>query len=303
MELVGAGARSFPLPNLPRMKSGRPALPVTLVLGAIVSVQAGAAVAFGLFDELGPAGTVFLRVAFAAAVITAIWRPAVRSHDRDALRSAALFGGALAAMNLSFYLGLERVPLGIAVTLEFVGPLGVAIAGSRRPRDLAWVGLAAAGILLLSPGLGSDLDLLGAGLCLLAGGFWAAYIVLSERVGRQFEGAQGLGLALIVATAALAPVGVADGGSALLEPELLAAGFAVAMLSSAIPYSLELESLRHLPRGVFGVLMSLEPAVAALIGFVALEQGLDATELLAVACVVAASAGALRAAAIAPRDG
>jgi inner membrane transporter RhtA len=266
------------------MRAGGRPYPLALVIGGIVSVQAGAAVAVNLFDELGPVGTVFLRVAFAAAVLAAIWTPRVRGHSRAALREVALFGGTLAAMNLSFYLGLERVPLGIAVTLEFVGPLGVALAGSRRPRDLLWVALAAGGILLLSPGLGDDLDLLGAGLCLLAGGFWAAYIVL------------------IVSTLVLLPAGVAAGGTDLLRPELLAAGLGIALLSSAIPYSLELEALRHLPKGTFGVLMSLEPAVATLVGFVALNQALEPTELLAVAMVVAASAGALRSAAVAPRD-
>lgn len=279
------------------------AYPVTLVFGAIASVQAGAAVAFNLFDDLGPGGTVLLRMGLAAVVVAAVSHPRVRSHSREGLRAAALFGVALAAMNLFFYAGLERVPLGIAVTLEFVGPLGVALVGSRRPRDLAWVALAAGGIVLLSPGLGNGLDPLGAGFCLLAGGFWAAYIVLSERVGKEFEGASGLGLALIVATALLLPLGVVQGGAELLEPELLGAGFALAMLSSAIPYSLELEALRHLPKGTFGVLMSLEPAAAALVGFVALEQGLETTELVAVGLVVAASAGALRSATHPPRDG
>lgn len=275
---------------------------MSLVLGAIVSVQAGAAVAFNLFDELGPAGTVFLRVGLATIVLAAVWRPTLRGVSRPALRSALLFGGALAAMNLSFYAGLERVPLGIAVTLEFVGPLGVAIAGSRQARDLLWVALAGGGILLLSPSLGDQLDLVGAGLCLLAGGFWAAYIVLSERVGREFEGGSGLALALVVATALLTPGGIAQGGTDLLHPGLLAAGLALAILSSAIPYSFELEALRYLPKGTFGVLMSMEPAAAALVGFVALDQGLETSELLAVAMVVAASAGALRSAAHPPRD-
>lgn len=275
---------------------------MALVLGAIVSVQAGAAVAFNLFDELGPAGAVFLRVGFAAAVLVALWRPRVRGQSRRALRMAALFGFVLAAMNLSFYAGLERVPLGIAVTLEFVGPLGVAIASSRRALDLVWAALAAGGILLLSPDLGGSLDLLGAGLCLLAGGFWASYIVLSERIGREFAGGHGLALALVVGTALLLPGGLAQGGGELLRPELLATGFALAMLSSAIPYSLELEALRHLPKGTFGVLMSLEPAVAALVGFIALDQGLETSELVAIAMVVAASAGALRSAAHLPPE-
>ena len=279
------------------MSSRGQAFPVALVMGAIVSVQAGAVVAFNLFDELGPAGTVFVRIGFAALVVGAIWRPTVRGRSRRALVTAAMFGFALAAMNQSFYLGLDRVPLGIAVTFEFVGPLGVAIAGSRRPRDLLWVTLAAGGILLLAPDLGGSLDLLGVGFCLLAGAFWAGYIVLSERVGREFAGGHGLALALALGALLLLPGGLAQGGGDLLDPALLAAGFAIAMLSSAIPYSFELEALRHLPKGTFGVLMSLEPAVAALVGFVALDQGLRASELLAIALVVAASAGALRSAA------
>jgi inner membrane transporter RhtA len=283
--------------------SRRPlAFPVALTVGAILSVQAGAAVAFDLFDELGPAGTVLLRIAFAAVVLMALWRPQIRGQSREALQVAALFGVVLAAMNQSFYLGLERVPLGIAVTLEFVGPLAVAVMGSRRPRDLVWVALAGGGILLLSPGLGDELDLLGAGLCLLAGAFWAAYIILSQRVGQAVAGGHGLALALAFGTILLLPGGIAQGGADLLELNLLAAGFAVAMLSSAVPYSLELEALRYLPRGTFGVLMSLEPAAAALVGFVALDQSLATSELLAVAMVVAASAGALRSAATLPPE-
>jgi inner membrane transporter RhtA len=283
--------------------SRRPlAYPVALTVGGILSVQSGAAVAFNLFDELGPAGTVLVRIGFAALVLMALWRPRVRGESRGALQMAALFGFVLAAMNQSFYLGLDRVPLGIAVTLEFVGPLAVAVAGSRRPRDLLWVALAAGGILLLSPGLGDELDLLGAGFCLLAGGLWAAYIILSQRVGQAFAGGHGLALALAFGTILLLPGGVAQGGADLLAPELLAAGFAVAMLSSAIPYSLELEALRYLPSGTFGVLMSLEPAAAALVGFLALDQGLSANELLAIAMVVAASAGALQSAARLPPE-
>ena len=284
------------------MRERGQAFPIALVAGAIVSVQCGAALAFDLFDEIGPAGTVFLRVALAAVVLALLWRPAFRGRSREGVRNVLLFGVALAGMNLSFYEGLERVPLGIAVTLEFVGPLGVALVGSRHARDLLWVALAAGGILLLSPGLGDDLDPLGAGLCLLAGAFWAAYIVLAERVGRQFEGGDGLALAMVAGAVLLVPVGIAEGGANLIEPEILAVGLLLALLSSAIPYSFELEALRHLPRGTFGVLMSMEPAVAAVVGFIALNQDLAATELAAVAMVVAASAGALRTAAHPPRD-
>jgi inner membrane transporter RhtA len=275
------------------MGSGR-ATSMTLVLGAIVSVQSGAAVAKSLFDELGPVGTVLLRLAFAALVLLAIWRPSLAGLRGARLRDVLLFGVALAGMNTSFYLALDRVPLGIGVTLEFVGPLGVALAASRRRLDVVWALLAAAGIVLLSPAPGGDIDGLGAALALLAGAFWAAYIVLTERIGRSFEGGDGLAIAMAVAATLLIPAGVADAGADLLAPGLLAAGFAVAMLSSAIPYSLELEALRRLPRGTFGVLMSLEPAVAATVGFIILGEDLSALELVAIALVVTASAGALR---------
>jgi inner membrane transporter RhtA len=269
------------------------ALPVALVLGGVFSVQLGAAVATTLFDEVGPTGTVFLRVAISAILLWAIWRPRIRGHPPAALRAVTLFGVCLAAMNLSFYEALDRIPLGIAVTLEFVGPLGVAIAASHRRLDLVWVMLAAAGIVLLSPGLGGSIDGLGALLALIAGGFWAAYIVLSARVGQEFEGGTGLALALTIGTIPLIPVGIAGGGGDLVSGGVLAAGLGVAVLSSAVPYSLELEALRRLAMGTFGVLMSLEPAVAALVGFVVLGQDLTATELLGISLVVAASAGAL----------
>jgi inner membrane transporter RhtA len=271
--------------------------PVALVLVAVGSVQFGAALAKTLFDEAGAGGTVFLRVALAAAVLVALWRPRLRGHPARDLWLVVAFGLTLAGMNLAFYASLDRIPLGVAVTFEFVGPLGVAVGGSRRTLDLLWVGLAALGILLLSDfGDFGDLDPAGVGLALVAGGFWAAYILLSARTGRAFPGGAGLALAMVAASAPLAPVGIADGGGSLLEPEVLSLGLAVAMLSSAIPYSLELEALRRLPAGVFGVLMSLEPAVAALAGYVVLGELLGVREVAAIAFVVAASAGAARSA-------
>jgi inner membrane transporter RhtA len=276
--------------------------PTLLVLVAVSSVQFGAALAKTLFDEAGPAGTVFLRVLFAAIVLMAIWRPALRGRTRADWRLIALFGLSLGGMNLAYYEALERIPLAITVTIEFVGPLGVAVAGSRRPLDLAWVLLAAGGILLLSDFGSADLDALGVALALVAGCFWAAYILLSVRVGQAFPGASGLALAMVAASAMLAPVGVADAGSALLDPEVLAAAAAVAMLSSAIPYTLEMEALRRMPAGVFGVMMSTEPAVAALAGFIVLDEGLATRELVAILLVVAASAGAARNARVPPRD-
>lgn len=267
---------------------------ISLVLGGIVSVQVGAAVATTLFDDLGPVGTVFVRLTFAAIVLVALWRPALAALRGAAARDVLAFGIALAGMNASFYLALDRIPLGIAVTLEFVGPLGVAFALSRRRTDVLWALLAALGIVLLSPTPGSDLAVLGAVLALVAGGFWAAYIVLSARIGRLFAGGGGLALAMAIGALLALPAGVIDAGSKLADPALLATGFAVAMLSSAIPYSLELEALRRLPAGVFGVLMSLEPAVAATVGFVVLGQDLIAREIVAIGLVVVASAGALR---------
>ena len=266
--------------------------PAVLVLLAAGSVQFGAGLAATLFDDLGPGGTVLLRTLFAALVLGLLWRPSVRGRDRRDLWLVAAFGLALAGMNATFYASLDRIPLGIAVTFEFVGPLGVAVAGSRKALDLVWVALAAAGILLLSGfDNGGGLDGLGVALALIAGGFWAAYIVLAERTGQVFPGGSGLALAMVVGTALLLPVGIADAGDALLQPELLALGAAVALLSSAIPYSLELEALRRMPKRVFGVLMSLEPAMAALAGFVVLGQDLGARELTAIGLVVAASVG------------
>jgi inner membrane transporter RhtA len=276
--------------------------PTVLVLAAVASVQFGAALAKSLFDEVGPGGTVFLRVLFAAVVLVAVWRPAVGGRSAADWRLIAAFGLCLGAMNLAFYESLERIPLGIAVTFEFVGPLGVAIAGSRRPLDLLWVVMAGAGIVLLSDFGGADLDGLGVALALVAGALWAAYILLSARVGQVFPGGGALALAMIAAAVVLAPVGVAEAGTDLVVPGVLAAGAAVAILSSAIPYTLELEALRRMPSGVFGVMMSIEPAVAALAGFIVLDEGLAARELVAILLVVGASAGAARNAHVPPRD-
>jgi inner membrane transporter RhtA len=268
--------------------------PTALVLLSIVSVQIGAAIAKGLFDSLGPGGTVFLRISFAALVLFALVRPTLGGHDRAAYLVAGLFGLTLAGMNLSLYLAIDRIPLGVAVTLEFVGPLGVAVAGSRRSLDLLWVVLAATGILLLAPlGVlgGMDLDPVGVTFALLAGCLWASYILLSARTGSAFPGGTGLVIALCVGTLVLAPVGIAGAGQALLDPKLLLAGFGVAMLSSAIPFSLELEALRKIPARVFGVLMSLEPAVAALAGLVVLGERLETRAVAAVFFVTVAAAG------------
>src|SRR3954447_3370541 len=197
---------------------------MALVLGAIVSVQTGAAAATTLFVHVGPAGAVLLRMLFAALVLVALWRPSLRGHSRLEWRLVVALGLALAGMNLAFYAALDRIPLGIAVTFEFVGPLGVAIVGTRRGSDLLWAGLAGIGIALLSPGVGGSLDALGVGFALLAGAFWAAYILLTARVGRAFERGDGLALAMAISSLVLIPGGIAGGGGDLLAPGVLAVG-------------------------------------------------------------------------------
>jgi inner membrane transporter RhtA len=265
-----------------------------LVLVAIASTQLGAALAKSLFDEVGATGTVFLRVLFAALVLVALWRPGLRRLPRADLALAAAFGLALAGMNLSFYAAIDRIPLGVAVTLEFSGPLAVALLGSRRALDVVWAVLAGAGIVLLAGPVGGSLDTTGVLLALVAGACWGSYILLSQHAGRRFPGGAGLAIAMAFAAALLLPVGIAGAGAELLVPGVLAVGAGVAMLSSALPYSLELEALRRLPANVFGVLMSLEPGVAALVGFAVLGEALEAREVVAIVMVVFASVGASR---------
>jgi len=279
-----------------RLGSASSAVPPTfLVVAATGSVQLGAAVAKGLFESLGPGGTVFLRIMFAALLLMVVLRPRIRGYPHSGYLVAVLFGLVLAAMNFSIYLSFDRIPLGIAVTIEFIGPLGVAVAGSRRLLDLLWVVLAAAGILLLAPLgiLGSvDLDPVGVAFAVLAGGFWAAYILLSARTGGVFPGGTGLVIAMCTGTIVLLPVGVAGAGTALLDPKLLLVGFVIAVLSSAIPYSVEMAALRRLPARIFGVLMSLDPAVAAIMGFLVLGERLGPRSIAAVFLVTVAAAGA-----------
>jgi inner membrane transporter RhtA len=277
-----------------------PAPSPALVLGAIASVQFGSAIAATLFARIGPGGAVWLRLLFGTLILVPLWRPRWRGRARRDLVLAAVFGLVLASMNFTFYSAIHRIPLGIAVTFEFVGPLMVAIVGSRRPGDLLWVALAAAGILALTRGGVHHLDGVGVLLALLAGSFWAAYILLNARVGRAFEGGTGLSLAMCVASVVIIPIGVAQGGSHLLDGRTLLLGAVVGLLSSAIPYSFENEALRRIDPGVFGVLMSIEPAMAALAGFIVLGQGLAARAVVGIALVVVASVGAARRAREAP---
>ncbi|GHH71390.1 threonine transporter RhtB [Streptosporangium violaceochromogenes] len=270
--------------------------PSGLVLLAILSVQVGAGLAKDLFAQLPPSAVVFLRTAMGALIMGLIARPGLRGLSRADAGIGVMFGVTLSVMNLSFYESLSRLPMGIAVSIEFLGPLGVAVAASRRRLDLLWVATAGAGVVLLAPwgAAGARISWAGIGFALVAAACWAGYIVLSAAAGRRFPGTTGLSFAMIVSFLLVAPVGVATGGTGLLRPELLLAGLGVGLLSSVIPYSIELEALRRMPKRVFGILMSLEPAVAALVGLLVLGEMLDAREWAAVACVVVASVGAAR---------
>jgi inner membrane transporter RhtA len=260
-------------------------------LGAIASVQVGATVARHLFPSLGPTGTVFLRVGFGALILLAIARPGWSRLAGRQWRAIVLFGLIIAAMNFSFYQAIARIPLGIAVTIEFLGPLGVAIAGSRKALDFAWAAMAAAGVAMLSL-TGGSVTPLGVLFALGAAVGWASYIVLSQRVGRLVAGADGLALALTVGGLALAPFGIAGAGARLLDLRNVGLGLVVAILSSAVPFSLEFAALRRLSSQLFGILMSLEPAMGAAAGFLLLGQRLSVRDLLAIALVTVASAGA-----------
>jgi inner membrane transporter RhtA len=261
-------------------------------MAAACSVQGGAAVAKSLFPELGPSGVVFLRLLFGSAALWAIARPQLRGRPGRDLRLLAALGVVLVSMNLAFYESVARLPLGIAVTVEFLGPLAVAILGSRRPVDLLWVGLAGSGVALLAQGGGTAVRPLGIALAATAGLFWALYILLSVRVGRAFPGAGGLAPAMALGAVLAAPWGIISAGHHLRDPQLVGAAVGVGLLSSALPWSLELEALRRLPPHVFSVVLSLEPAVAALAGVVFLHEHLHTRAWMAIALVVLASAGA-----------
>ena len=262
-----------------------------MVLGAILSVQVGAAIGRTLFDEIGATGVTFLRVAIAAVVLAVVVRPDMRSWDRRAWTAAAVLGATMAGMNLVFYLSLQTVPLGVAVTVEFLGPLALSLVQTRRVVDLVWALLAAAGVALLGLSTTSGIPLSGLALAGLAGLFWAGYILGSARLGQVLPGAGGLAVSLSVAAVLVAPFGLAQAGAVLDDPILLVPAAAVALLSSVIPYGLELEALRSIPTRVFGILMSLEPAAAAAAGWVLLSQDLGARELTALVLVSAASLG------------
>jgi inner membrane transporter RhtA len=270
----------------------RRASAVGLVLAAACSVQGGAAVAKSLFPQLGPPGVVFLRLAFGSAALWAIARPQLRKRPRADLRLLGALGIVLVSMNITFYEALDRVPLGIAVTVEFLGPLAVAVLGSRRAVDLVWVALAGGGVALLAQGRGESVHAVGIVLAATAGFFWALYILLSVRVGQRFAGAGGLAPAMALGALLMAPWGIYSAGHHLRDAQVVGAAVGVGLLSSALPWSLELEALRRLPAHVFSVVLSLAPAVAALAGLLFLHEHLRPRAWVAIALVVVASAGA-----------
>jgi inner membrane transporter RhtA len=267
--------------------------PVWLVLIGIFSVQFGAGIAKSLFDDVAPTVIVWLRLATSAVVLTLIARPGLRRRTRHDWLVVAGLGASLGIMNWAIYQSFARIPLGIAVTIEFVGPLTLAVLGSRRPRDFAWVLLAAAGVALLGFERG-ELTSPGVGFALLAGAAWATYILLSAETGRRWPGLDGLAVASVMATVLLTPLAVRIGGDDLVDGRVLLLGAAVGLLSSVIPYSCEMVALRSLRPAIFGILMSLEPAAAALAGIVVLGEFLTPIQWVAMACVVLASVGATR---------
>jgi inner membrane transporter RhtA len=279
-------------------------LPAAMILTGIISVQFGAGLADKLFGTIPPAAVTGLRLWTSALAMVALsgrgFGRSIRGlQERRAFAEAgivAAFGLSLAVMNFSFYQAFARIPLGVTVTIEFLGPLAVAVAGSRHLRDLVWVALAATGVVLLTQGGHGHLDLTGVLFAGLAGACWAAYIMLSSATGRRFPGSAGLAIAMVVSAVLISPPALMAGGRAMFRPAVLATGAAIGVLSSVIPYRLELESLRRMPTRLFGVWMSLEPAVAALIGLIMLGQRLSVVEWVAIGCVMIACAGAAQAA-------
>lgn len=292
MSLTAPPAAPGPQPTGGVLARAAEAVPAPgLLVISIVSIQLGAAVAIDLFRVLGPVGTAFLRLAISAVLLLVLARRSIGSNTRRHAPSLLLYGAILGAMNLSFYEAISRIPLGIAVAIEFVGPLGLAAATSRRARDFAWIALAVLGILLLTPQIGSELDALGVALAGVAGLCWAGFTVMSQRIGRALPGTSGLAIAMLVAALVVLPVELAVGGLRGLDLGVLVAVVAVAILSTALPLSLEFAALKRMTARSYGILVTLEPAAAATVGAILLGQAMGVPGLLAVVCVTAAALG------------
>jgi inner membrane transporter RhtA len=266
-------------------------LPVAALAASLVSLNLGAAIAKGLFPVVGVEGMTALRIGLSAALLLAFSRPWRTRLTRRDVVNVAVYGAVLGSMNMCIYQAFGRIPIGIATAIETIGPLGVVLAGSRRPLDVAWVVLAVAGLALLLPlGHARPLDPLGLLFAFGAAASWALYIVFGKRVSTLASG-QAVSLGMTMAALIAVPIGVAQAGAALLVPTTLAAGLGVALLSSAVPYSLEMAALRRLPRHVFGILVSATPAVGAACGALVLGERLGGLQWLAIACIIGASAG------------
>jgi inner membrane transporter RhtA len=267
-----------------------------LVVIAVISVQIGAAVAKQLFDIAGPTGVVFLRTLVSALIFWGLWRPKVLGLGQRAYLYILLYGINIAFMMLTFYAAIDRIPLGISVAIAFAGPLVVAVVGSRRPRDVLWVLLAAVGILLLSPFTNTDLDPLGVALAFVSAFLWSTYILLSGRINRVMDGNTALTMAMGVAALVSLPIGVGGAVGVLVSPSLILLSVVVGLMSSAIPFALEFEALKTMPPRVFGLLVSLEPVVATLIGFVLLQELLGIREVIGIMLVTIAAVATARSA-------
>ncbi|QXI26767.1 threonine/homoserine exporter RhtA [Pseudomonas vanderleydeniana] len=267
--------------------------PVALLIIAMASIQSGASLAKSMFPVVGAQGTTTLRLIFASVIMLLILRPWRATLTARTFATVAIYGVALGGMNLLFYMALRSVPLGIAVALEFTGPLAVALYASRRAIDFLWIGLAVIGLLLLIPtsGTSASLDLVGALYALGAGACWALYILFGQKAGAD-NGVQTAALGVMIAALVVAPVGIAHAGSTLLTPALIPAALGVAILSTALPYSLEMVALTRIPARTFGTLMSIEPAFGALSGLLFLGEYLSLAQWLAIACIICASIGA-----------
>ncbi len=265
--------------------------PVPAVLLAIISVQCGAAIAKSLFPVIGAIGTTSIRIGISAILLLLAYRPNLFQITPKQWKLVVPYGLCLGAMNLIFYLAIQRIPIALAVTLEFIGPLLVAIIGSKRLIDYCWVLLAATGIILIAPWSNNRIDALGVLFALLAGALWAAYIVLGGKISKIMNGGQAVSTGMLFAAILILPFGFYENGLVNLTPKLFGMGIALALLSSAIPFTLEMKALGQLPPRTFSILMSLEPAAAAICAFIFLHENLSFYEILAVVCVVIASAG------------
>lgn len=267
--------------------------PIPAILLAVVSVQGGAAIAKTIFPFMGAMGTASLRIVLSAFILLIVYRPNFKKISKEQWKSVIPYSIVLGAMNISIYLSLARIPLGLAVTLEFIGPLLLAIITSRKALDFLWAMLATIGIILIAPWNSdtNNIDLIGVLLALLAGIFWAAYIVFGSKTSKVMDSGEAVSIGMLVASCIVIPFAIAEGNLVEITPKLFILGVAIALFSSAIPFTLEMNALKHIPAKTFSILISLEPAVAALCGLLFLKEELSIFEWTAILLVIIACAG------------